>query len=271
MRKRGLALTVLLTGVCLCLGLTYWQWLRGLEKSEIIKRGSLSARHWSANDTVADAAWRPYTLSGRFVPAEQFLLTHQIVRRRPGYVVLTPFQPACCDQIIMVNRGWMDSQTIARVPGVTASFPGVMSSYATGAPTSTDDYSRQTDALLLQTLNDAQAAVDITGIAVPYSDGFRLGVNTIESVGDDRSRLHAMLYPDFGDISAVLGQQPVGVVIVLDDGQPGALEHIKHTIPMSTEKHWAYAVQWLLLATLQAVIAIVYWRRTSAPTQPPSP
>ena len=269
MRKRSLALTVLLAGMCLCLGLSDWQWRRGLEKSEIVKRGSLSASRWSANDSAADAAWRPYSLTGRFLPAGQFLLTHQIFRRRPGYVVLTPFQPACCEQIIMVNRGWVDSQTVARVPGVTASFPGVMTSYAADTPTSVD-VGLQADALLLPPSIDAQAYVDIAGIAVPYTDGFRLGVNTIESVGDGRSRLHAMLYPDFGDISAVLGQQPEGVMIILDDGQPGALEHIKHTIPMSAEKHWAYAVQWLLLATLQAVIAAVYWRRTSAPPQPPS-
>ncbi len=60
------------------------------------------------------------TVSGKYRVAEQFLLDNIIQAGKPGFYVITPFEIAETDDVILVNRGWIaQKRTRLDLPKIT--------------------------------------------------------------------------------------------------------------------------------------------------------
>lgn len=106
----ALAAAVLLP-VLLALGA--WQLQRGAAKSELHAQFDEAAASETRDVTPLSLAefnalprYQPVRLQGRYLPQQQFLLDNMPRDGRPGHHVLTPFQPAGSDYVVMVDRGW---------------------------------------------------------------------------------------------------------------------------------------------------------------------
>lgn len=119
-----------------------WQLNRAEEKrlmlAEKLNRSGEIIRNVSQVDYDSNIRYRQVSLSGRYDTDHQFLLDNRIVKGKPGYFVLTPFQPDGDGPAVLVNRGWVPlgayranlpnvefERTKARVEGILDRFPSV--------------------------------------------------------------------------------------------------------------------------------------------------
>ena len=157
---------------------------------------------------------------GHYLPDRQVMLDNQVLRGRPGYWVLTPFQPDGLDQMILVNRGWvpMDADR------------GVL----------------------------PQLAVDRDGRNVvgyldrPPRPGIRLGESVVSRDGWPL----VVLEVDYDELQVRLGQQLVPMLLQLEEQADDGFERDwRVTSEFGPNTHRGYALQWFSLA---AVLTLLY-------------
>jgi surfeit locus 1 family protein len=165
----------------------------------------------------------PVTASGRYDPAHQLLLDNQIREGRVGYRVLTPFQMAGMDRILLVDRGWvpmgLDRSILPPIPvdGGVRKIKGVLSP--------------------------------------PPSPGLILGpaIN-----GPGRwPQVIERVQPD--TIGARLGATPLPDLLLLDPREADGYLREWRPPGLGVERHIGYAVQWFAMA---AVLLFIYLKRT---------
>ena len=133
--KHCLAIGGLFAGAALCMALGGWQWSRGIDKAQIqgrLKSGQDSLLGWRSLADSENGQYRRFELSGQYLPARQFLLTHRVHRQQMGYEVLTPFLLAESEQLVVIDRGWLSDRALASLPGIDPAFPGLASRVAMG-------------------------------------------------------------------------------------------------------------------------------------------
>lgn len=211
----------------LLLLLGYWQMDRAHAKQALVEQRAateiatpLSLR----TDTMLRTSdrYRPASVTGRYIDEQQWLLDNRVYRGQPGYHVYTPFViDGARSPGLLVNRGWV----------------------AVGA-------SRE----FLPRLPVTDEPVTLSGrLDSPASVGLVIGEVPLESVAD-RVLVQSL---DIAALAAVRGMDLKAYALVLDDGQPGGLQHDWSPIPqMGPEKHLGYAVQWFGLAVALLIIYI---------------
>jgi surfeit locus 1 family protein len=98
--------TVTLLGIFVSLG--RWQWQRGEAKQDVWAeyRRDAAATPLSGSALADLPRFTRVEITGRFMPARQFLLDNRPHAGRPGYEVLTPFELED-GRWVLVNRGWV--------------------------------------------------------------------------------------------------------------------------------------------------------------------
>jgi len=209
-------------------GLGGWQVSRGLEKR--------AAQELYADDSglttwVAGMEVRPYQklrVQGRFDGQRQFLLDNIILNSRYGYYVVTPLILDADNQLLLVNRGWIERAANGLAP-------------------------------VLPAIDAELVTVHGRAGSLPRA-GYKMGAAV--SPGSAWPKL--AVYPTIAELAAELGQDVQAFVLLLEpDDERG---FVRHWVPeeMGPGRHFAYALQWFAMAAVLAALLIWHWRRRRA-------
>lgn len=231
-------LTVLLVPVLAGLGV--WQLARADYKRELAlsyetrSRGEPVTPAEVADPDPAALAGRPVVLTGRFVPGLRVMLDNQMRAGRAGYAVVEPFALEHEGLTVLVSRGW-----IAAGP----------------------------DRAHLPDVDAVAEIVTIRGrVRPPYRPAFTPGADTVERRGGGQVRAVAI---DPDRLGELLGRPLPPIVIELGTDSPGVLAPIDVALPMDSDRHVAYAVQWFAIAATLLVVYLVHGlRRASRDDEP---
>ena len=222
----GLLLTVLLAS--LFSGLGQWQLQRMHEKRvldhEMVERSRLPVAELPRDAGVAGGfeAWRyrVVRIEGTPLAARQFLLDNEVRNGLVGFSVLTPF--ALDDgSVALVDRGWVPIGASRReLPQVP--------------------------------IGERRRSVE-GRVYLPFGEPFTLGDGGTPDAGWPRVVAHL----DFGVIAKHLGLEVLPLVIRMDAAEEDGYLRRWPEIPVSADKHLAYAVQWFALALAVVVIFVL--------------
>lgn len=218
MRRIGFILFTLAVMTTLVkLGL--WQMSRAQEKEalNIALERRSEQVYYSLASLPSDPRWYGLTLHGKFEHSKAVLLDNQLYRGRPGYHLLYPF--AVDDGWFLVNLGWI------------------------AAP----QYREQ-----LPVLPEHHGELKITGIIDQPSQLIELSA---ESLDFDWPLRVQNLHMD--ELSTVMNLPLQPWILQIEPDSPVALQQTWIPVVMGPQKHYAYALQWFLLAV--AVSGLAFW------------
>ncbi|MFT6286803.1 MAG: cytochrome oxidase assembly protein ShyY1 [Alcanivorax sp.] len=211
--------------------LGFWQLQRADEKTQIAQtyeaRSQLPAAAFSPEmSQLPDDALRylPVNLQGTYLPGRDILLDNRIHQGRFGYQVVSPFRLAGSDDLVLVNRGWVEGDRSRRVlPEVPVEASTVLISGTIYIPPGepyllADQVYVDRWPLLLQALEIEKLAPVLAKTSA------------------------ARLFPH---------------VLKIDPEQAGALLVSWQVINVSPQKHQAYAVQWFAMAAALATLFVL--------------
>lgn len=110
---------LMIAAVIICLAMVrlgFWQLDRASQKQAILQQSQQLASQARVNldllvDQVEtspkDLRFRQVSVSGKYLSGHTIFIDNQVVESKVGYWVITPFQLARVDKVVMVNRGWV--------------------------------------------------------------------------------------------------------------------------------------------------------------------
>ena len=208
-------------------GLGAWQFSRGLDKRTQLELFTDDAGFatWTAGMGV-----RPYQrlkVDGKFDAEHQFLLDNIILNSRYGHYVVTPLVISDSDDVLLVNRGWIE---------------------------------KTTDGLDLSLLAIDPVEMTIHGRAgsLPRA-GYKMG----DAINPSSEWPKYAVYPTLEDITAELGRGVQPFVLLMEPDYEFGF--VRHWVPeeMGPGRHFAYALQWFAMGAVLAALLIWNYRRRS--------
>lgn len=224
----ALAAAVLLP-VLFALGV--WQLQRGIAKSELHAEFDQAAGAEASDVTSlglaefnALARYQPVYLRGRYLPGRQFLLDNMPRDGRPGHHVLTPFQPADGNYVVIVDRGWR--------PGLARATQGLG--------------------------EQAMLPGEVSGMLAPLPrPALRLG-----KVEPPPGWPKPVQFPDAEQLAEQLEMRVAQPRLLLAEDAGEGFKRGWKAPGMPAARHYAYAFQWFALALALVVIFFVMaWPR----------
>lgn len=224
--------------VAALLALGFWQLdraeMRRAHEAQKQARAQLTPvylTHFPESDALAELAGRQVRLRGRYLP-RQFLRDNQVLDKRLGYHVLTPFELATYQQIVLVDRGWVPAGSSRR------QLP------AAPLPDDAD--------MLLEGL-----------VHLPQPNPFTNAAHLLEG----ESWPQVVQDIDYERLAERLGELAlVPAVVRLGAQEPHGFRRNWPPPPMSAEKHTGYAVQWFAMAGMALLLFALYFiRRVRTP------
>ena len=214
--------------VALFMYLGFWQLDRADEKRELLKQQAQA--QVSSVFTITDAMkydqdlrYARVSLTGSYDQDQQFLIDNQVLNRRVGYFVMTPFLPDHQQKAVLVNRGWIPAnfdrtllpdlslQNIkAAITGYINNFPSV--------------------------------GIKLAGAEIPGE-----GWPSVVQVVDSQILANKLNYP--------LHKFQVQLDNNMRDGYQRSWKSAMKIMP--PEKHRAYAMQWFTFAFILTVLFVV--------------
>lgn len=211
-------------------GLGLWQLDRAAEKTalrELFESGGAHTPLAAAGETPE--LYQPLTTTGRFLGERQFLIDNMITNGRIGYFVVTPFEHAAGEPLLLVNRGWLP---------------------------------KDPDQDLAAAVAVADSRQEIAGRAGRLP---RVGIRAGEAFGGDGGWPRIANWPTLEELEAELGSDLLPFVL-LADPEPDAAFVRRWELPgPGPMRHIGYAVQWFALAVAVVVTAVLLWRRGRRP------
>ena len=214
MLKYRVKLTLLVIPLLtLLISLGFWQLSRYEQKLDLEQtlqqRRSMLAISYSDIRDYADPLYLPLKVTGRFVADQYFLHDNQVYQGRAGYDLIVPF---ITDEggWILVNRGWVPSESREALPDI----------------------------------QQVEDEVELSGTLYRLlGKPFMLG----EDVWREEwpKRIQAL---DFERMGKALEQKIPSILLVLDEGQPGAQTMRPLQMKTGSQKHLGYAFQWFTMA-----------------------
>ncbi|MGF1724472.1 SURF1 family protein [Photobacterium nomapromontoriensis] len=204
--------------------LGWWQMSRAQEKESLSNALKFRSEqmYYSLASLPPDPRWYSLTLRGAFDHRRAVLLDNQLFRGQPGYHVLYPFETD--NQWMLVNLGWI------------------------AAPLYRDQ---------IPVLPEHHGDLKVSGMIAPPSNLLELAP---EQLGDSYplrvQNLNIALLAE----KLALPLQPW--VLQIDAENPVALEQTWIPVVVGPQKHYAYAMQWFLLALAVSGLA-VWWLKRS--------
>ena len=164
---------------------------------------------------------------GRYLGEQQIILDNMIVSGRVGHFVLTPFETAPDEPLVMVNRGFLPM---------------------------TDTGIRQTDIAVGGAIREVRGRAG----RLPRP-GYRMGAAIPEVA---TWPVHAV-YPDYADVEVTLGRSVAPFVVLLDAGEPEGFTRQWQPDGIGPGRHLAYAVQWFAMAAVLTGLLTWHARKRS--------
>ncbi len=217
---RTTVFTAILLPVLVFLG--FWQLQRAEEKAQLAQayeaRGQMPPAQFApqlARQSESNLRYLPVRLRGTYLPDSDILLDNRIQQGRFGYEVVSPFRTFGGEDVVLVNRGWIEG-----------------------------DRSRQ----ILPTIPRPEGEVIVEAtVYIPPGEPYLLADQVYE--GQWPLRLQAI---EFDKLTPLLSDKTGATVFPhlmrIQPDQPGALSVSWQVINVSPGKHQAYAVQWFSMA-----------------------
>jgi len=208
----------------LTIALGFWQLHRAGEKRLLLEEHRV--RQFATPVTVTglqpeeDQQYRQVRQRGHFENERTILLDNRIRQGRPGYEVVTLFQPEGWDYLVAVNRGWLasglDRSVKPRVPPV---------------------------------------AGEVTVSGYLYrSPGKPFALAAEQWRGDWPLVVQNLVVED---LATARGLRVFPWQLRLEAGSPGALLPGWNVVNVQPAKHLGYAVQWFAMATALVVLSVL--------------
>lgn len=223
--KTWIAVGALLAAAAGFASLGRWQ-LERAEVNRAVEAGYADAAHEPvlerpvSGDTVEAARYRRIRLHGSYLTMRQILLDNMISHGRPGYEVLTPFEPAAGEALVLVNRGWVAASPDRRI------LPDVALAEADTTVSGRVDHL-------------PRAALALGGAPPRAAQG----------------PLVVLSFPSAAEVEAALGRQVYPFQVLLDPEAADGFERDWGPPENRATRNIAYAAQWFGLCALAAVIA----------------
>ncbi|MGI9275864.1 MAG: SURF1 family protein [Endozoicomonas sp.] len=199
--------------LALLISLGFWQLSRYGQKLDLEQgleqRRSMPPLSYSDLRNYEDPLFLPLKVTGRFFQGRYFLHDNQIHKGRAGYDLIAPFVTSS-GSWVLVNRGWVSA-------------------------TSRDE---------LPDLEEINGEVQLSGtIYRLLGKPFMLGEDTWMEGWPKRIQTL-----DFERMGKALGQKIPSMLLILDEGQPGAQTMRPLLVKTGSQKHLGYAFQWFTMA-----------------------
>ena len=200
-----------------------WQLERAAAKEALLARFEGDAPYTDARDLGALAEFDRIRVSGRYRPDHQVLIDNIPLEGRPGYYVITPFEPATKGPLLLVNRGWVAKGTDdAPDYGVTGDF---------------------------------RTVAGLVG-HLP-----RVAIRPGEAFAEHGEWPRVALYPDTAEVAAELGRPVLPVVLLLGPDAPDGFVRQWQPNVSGPMTHYSYAFQWFAMAAAVAALAAWHTRK----------
>ena len=210
-------------GVAVTLSLGRWQLSRAAEKealqSAIDSRGKLPAIDGAALASAQDFSpllYRPAHVKGRWLADKTVFLDNRQMHGQPGFFVITPLQLQDSQQVLLVQRGWIQRNFLDRTalpPLATEAGVVEVDGHVAPPPSRLYEFKSEDRGAIRQNLDLAEFATE-TGLPL----------------------VQASLQQTGRDASALLRDWPA----------PNT----------GVEKHYGYAFQWFGLSALLAILYV---------------
>lgn len=218
---RSCVFALLLLPVLLSLG--FWQLDRAEEKSRLKELYRLRQESpplvLTGLEVEQELQYQPVVLKGHYLNDIQMFVDNSMHKGKFGYEVVTPFQLLGSEQLLMINRGWIEG-----------------------------DKSRRT----LPPVEPVDGEVSLTG-ELYQSPGkpFALGEQSVQPWP------RVLQYLDMKALAEELQANIFPYTVRLKMGSPGAYQDNWLVVNVQPEKHTAYAFQWFAMATALVVIVLL--------------
>ena len=211
--------------VALFVVLCFWQVGRGLDKREHQRLFAADASYASWSEGMEVYPFQRLKAFGRFDGEHQFLLENIVMNARNGYFVITPLILDEGEPVMLVNRGWIEKQSA--VP--------------------------EADALRI---DDTPLTVRGRAGSLPRA-GFKMGAGILQGQGWPR----VAVFPDIDEVSAALGRVVQPMVLLMGPQEENGFLRDWQPSEFGPGRHFAYALQWSVMAIVLAGLLIRNYRR----------
>jgi surfeit locus 1 family protein len=206
-------------------GLSTWQISRGLEKREQQNLYTDDSGFTNWTDGMVVRPYQRLKVQGQFDTEHQFLLDNIILNSRYGYYVVTPLRLNDNNDVLLVNRGWIEKAG--------------------------DD------------VEASMLAVDASTLTVHGRAGSlpRAGYKMGDAISPGSAWPKHAVYPALDEIAAELGEGVQPFVLLMEPDYEFGF--VRHWAPeeMGAGRHFAYALQWFAMGAVLAALLIWNYRR----------
>ncbi len=209
----------------LLINLGFWQLRRYHYKENLLQEFHLAikASPASLDDILAlkNPEFRRIQISGHYINSKTILLANQFAQHQSGYDVITPLMISADNKAVLIDRGWVSTQTAAN--------PNLM----------------QAD----------QQLINLTGyVKFPYQHVFILGPTVLNP---NQFPLQVQKI-DLKTLSQATQLNLYPFIIRLSKTEPNGFYREWVITTVMPERHMAYAVQWFLMAIVLIIIYLYF-------------
>ena len=206
-------------GVFVSLGL--WQLDRAAEKTALLELFEGGGGYTEPPNFSSLEEFDRIEVPGRYQPDRQVLIDNIPKDGRLGYYVITPFEPATNDPLLLVNRGWVPKgRDLEDLPELAVS-------------------------------GEFGSARGLVG-HLP-----RVAIRPGEAFAEHGAWPRIALYPTPDEVAAELGDAVLPVVLLLAPDAPDGFVRDWQPNVSGPMTHYSYAFQWFAMATV--VVVLIGW------------
>lgn len=199
-----------------------WQLSRAAEKKELLALFESDAAFEEPMSYENLADFDRIRITGRYLPDRQVLIDNIPLDGRLGYYVITPFEPATNDPLILVNRGWIQKSPTGEIEA---------------------------------DLDMDRAFTTIMGLVGRLP---RVAVRPGEAFVDQTAWPRIGLYPTPDEVAAEIGEDVLPFALLLSPASTDGFARRWQPNISGPMTHYSYAFQWFAMAI--AVVAIAGWQ-----------
>ena len=238
MRLKLLSSIIFLLCISLFLSLGFWQLDRADEKNSIIKlyqdrqKSAPEKLSTFSNFDLESKKYKKYKIKGRYLN-KTFLIDNKIKNKKPGFNVISLFKLSSKNEIIVVDRGWIEMRGTR------------------------DSISKNFE--FLNNQNIAKNVQEINGYIYPRSKSYTIG-----DISTDSNWPRLLQAVNFDEIKENILEKDFlvsGIVFRLGPENKFGFDRSWQIISMSGSKHLGYAFQWFAMAIALVIMIIIFFKR----------
>lgn len=211
-----------------------WQLDRAAFKEDLAASFATASDYERVFGDMPVAAFQPIKSTGEYLNDRQILIDNIVKDSRFGVYVITPFQYAADEPLLLVNRGWLP-----KLPGQNA-------------------------------LPDVEITSELLEVRGKAGNLPRVGIRPGEAFEGSTGWPRTSVYPTPAEVAAELGREVLPFVLLLDPEESSPMVRQWQPVQSGPATHYGYAFQWFALATTVLVVSIwqIRKRRTHDANKP---